>query len=56
MRILMPVDGTAHATKSRLDLLALGSLGFGAAHTIMGSVATRVASRCRTALLLVREK
>ena len=46
----------AHATKSRLDLLAMGSLGFGAAHTIMGSVATRVASRCRTALLLVREK
>jgi len=47
----------AQATKSRLDLLALGSLGFGASrHTIMGSVATRVASRCRTALLLVREK
>lgn len=47
----------AHATKSRLDLLAMGSLGFGAArHAIMGSVATRVASRCRTALLLVREK
>ena len=47
----------AQATKSRLDLLALGSLGFGASrHTIMGSVAPRVASRCRTALLLVREK
>lgn len=47
----------AQATKSRLDVLAMGSLGFGAArHTIMGSVATRVASRCRTALLLVREK
>ena len=47
----------AQATKSRLDLLALGSLGFGASrHTIMGSVATRVASRCRSALLLVREK
>jgi nucleotide-binding universal stress UspA family protein len=47
----------AQATKSRLDLLAMGSLGFGAArHTFMGSVATRAASRCRTALLLVREK
>jgi nucleotide-binding universal stress UspA family protein len=47
----------AHATKSKLDVLAMGSLGFGAErHTIMGSVATRVASRCQTALLLVREK
>lgn len=47
----------AQATKSRLDLLAMGSIGFGASrHTVMGSVATRVASRCRTALLLVREK
>ena len=47
----------AQATKRRLDLLAMGSLGFGASrHTIMGSVASRVASRCRTALLLVREK
>lgn len=45
------------ATKSKLDLLAMGSLGFGASrHTVMGSVATHVASRCRTALLLVREK
>lgn len=47
----------AQATKSKLDLLAMGSLGFGASrHTSMGSVATRVASLCRTALLLVREK
>jgi nucleotide-binding universal stress UspA family protein len=47
----------AQATKRRLDLLAMGSIGFGASrHTLMGSVATRVASRCRTALLLVREK
>jgi nucleotide-binding universal stress UspA family protein len=45
----------AQAIRSRLDLLALGSLGFGAArHGPMGSVATRVAARCRTALLLVR--
>lgn len=47
----------AHAAKSRLDVLALGSTGFG--RTVrgpMGSIATRVAARCRTALLLVREK
>ncbi|MDO8279028.1 MAG: universal stress protein [Burkholderiaceae bacterium] len=54
----VPSDAiAAQATKSRLDLLAMGSLGFGASRqTIMGSVAARVASRCRTALLLVREK
>jgi len=47
----------AWATRSRLDLLALGSLGFGAARrSVLGSVAMRVAARCRTALLLVREK
>lgn len=46
-----------HASKSKLDVLAMGSFGFGTAqHTVMGSVATRAASRCRTALLLVREK
>ena len=50
-------DIAAQATKSRLDLLALGSLGFGASRQApMGSVATRVAAQCRTALLLVREK
>lgn len=47
----------AQAAKSRLDVLALGSTGFGrATHGPMSSVATRVAARCRTALLLVREK
>ncbi|MDZ4100137.1 MAG: universal stress protein [Hydrogenophaga sp.] len=60
VRLVGQVPGDAiamHVTKSRLDLLAMGSLGFGAArHALMGSVATRVASRCRTALLLVREK
>lgn len=60
VRLVGQVPGdaiAAQATKSRLDVLAMGSLGFGASrHTIMGSVATRVASRCRTALLLVREK
>jgi nucleotide-binding universal stress UspA family protein len=54
----LPADAIVEqATKSKLDLLVMGSLGFGASrHTLMGSVATRVASRCRTALLLVREK
>lgn len=60
VRLVGQVPGDAiamHVTKSRLDLLAMGSLGFGAARqALMGSVATRVASRCRTALLLVREK
>lgn len=60
VRLVGQVPGdaiAAQATKSRLDLLAMGSLGFGASrHTLMGSVATRVASRCRTALLLVRER
>lgn len=47
----------AHTTSSRPDLLVMGSLGFGASrHAGLGSVATRVASRCRTALLLVRAK
>lgn len=47
----------AQAAKSHLDLLALGSLGFGAArHGPLGSVATRVTGLCQTALLLVREK
>jgi len=60
VRLVGQVPGdaiAAQATKSRLDLLAMGSLGFGAArHTFMGSVATRAASHCRTALLLVREE
>lgn len=60
VRLVGPAPGDAIAaqvTKSKLDLLAMGSLGFGASrHGSMGSVATRAASRCRTALLLVREK
>ena len=60
VRLVGQVPGAAiaeQATKSKLDLLAMGSLGFGTSRqTIMGSVATLVASNCRTALLLVREK
>ncbi len=60
VRLVGQVPGDAiasHATKNKLDLLAMGSLGFGASrHTFLGSVATRVALKCQTALLLVREK
>lgn len=60
VRLVAPIAGDAiasHATKGKLDVLAMGSLGFGADdHGNMGSVATRVAAQCQTALLLVREK
>jgi nucleotide-binding universal stress UspA family protein len=47
---------SAHAMKAQLDLVAMGSLGYGASHhRSLGSVATRVAERCPTALLLMRE-
>lgn len=59
VRRVGPVAGdeiAAHASKAKLDVLAMGSLGFGASrHTVMGSVATRAAARCQAALLLVRE-
>lgn len=45
----------AYASGKKLDLLAIGSLGFGANRfSSFGSVATRVASRIGTPLLLVR--
>lgn len=47
----------AYTKKSKLDLLALGSHGYGALESaVLGSVATRVAAQCQVALLLVREK
>ncbi len=47
----------AYATKSKLDILALGSHGEGAfVSTVLGSVATRVAAKCRNALLFIQEK
>ncbi len=46
-----------HATKNKLALLAIGSHGEGALRSaVLGSVATRVAARCRTALLFIRQK
>lgn len=48
---------TAYATKNKLDLLVLGSHGYGALKSaVLGSVATRVATQSRIAMLLVREK
>lgn len=47
----------AYATKYKLDVLAMGSHGEGKFRSAMlGSVAIRVAAKCRTALLFIREK
>ena len=47
----------AYATKNKLDILAIGSHGTGALGSMLiGSVATRVAARCRNALLFIQEK
>ena len=47
----------AYATKNKLDVLAMGSHGEGAfVSTVLGSVATRVAAKCRNALLLIQQK
>ena len=47
----------AYATKNRLDILAIGSHGEGTLRsTVLGSVATRVAVKCRNALLFIQEK
>ncbi|MCX8003885.1 MAG: universal stress protein [Burkholderiaceae bacterium] len=46
----------AYAKKKKLDLLVMGSHGWGALkRAVLGSVATRVAAHCDTPLLLVRE-
>lgn len=45
----------AYATDNKLDLLVMGSHGYGAFKSVvMGSVATRVAAKCSTPLLLIR--
>ena len=47
----------AYATKNKLDLLVIGSHGEGAfLSTVLGSVATRVAGKCRNALLFIQQK
>ena len=47
----------AYATKNKLDVLALGSHGEDALRfSMLGSVVTRVAAKCRNALLLIQEK
>jgi len=44
-----------YATRHRLDLLVMGSHGHSALKSVvLGSVATRVAARCQTPLLLIR--
>lgn len=47
----------AYATKNKLDILAIGSHGEGALRSmVLGSVATRIAAKCRNALLFIQEK
>jgi nucleotide-binding universal stress UspA family protein len=47
----------AYATKNKLDVIAMGSHGEGKFRSAMlGSVATRVAAKCHTALLFIREQ
>jgi nucleotide-binding universal stress UspA family protein len=46
----------AYAKKKKLDVLVLGSHGYGAfKQAVLGSVATRVIAHCTTPVLLVRE-
>jgi len=46
----------AYAKKKRLDVLVMGSHGYGAfKQAVMGSVATRVIAHCTTPVLLVRD-
>ncbi|MFN9479171.1 MAG: universal stress protein [Betaproteobacteria bacterium] len=47
---------SAFARKQKLDVLVLGSHGYGAfKRAVLGSVANRVAAHCATPLLLIRE-
>lgn len=47
----------AHAKDERLDLLVMGSHGYGALKSVvLGSVATRIAAKCNTPLLVVRSR
>lgn len=47
---------SAYAKKNKLDLLVMGSHGWGGfKRAVLGSVATRVAAHCETPILLVRQ-
>lgn len=47
----------AYAKKYKLDLLAMGSHGYGSLRSaVLGAVATRVVAQCRNPLLFIREK
>ncbi len=51
-----PGDALADYARRELDLLVLGARGLGAFKAaVLGSVATRVAARCTTPLLLIRK-
>ena len=46
----------AYVKKNKLDILVMGSHGLSALRSVtLGSVSTRVAARCRTPLLLIRQ-
>ncbi len=46
----------SYVRKNKFDLLVLGSHGYGAFKAaLLGSTATRVAARCDTPLLLIRD-
>jgi nucleotide-binding universal stress UspA family protein len=59
-RLVSNVPGdaiAAYARTERLDLLVMGSHGYGALKAVvLGSVATRVAAKCKTPLLVVRSR
>lgn len=47
----------SYATKHRVDILVMGSHGYGAFRAaVLGSVAARVAASCKTPLLLIRRR
>ena len=51
----LPGDEIAAYAKKNLDVLLVGSHGYGGFKTaVLGSVATRIAARCETPLLIVR--
>ena len=54
-RLGVPGDEIAAYAKKNLDVLLVGSHGYGGFKSaVLGSVATRIAARCETPLLIVR--